>query len=251
MELLDKIEEYWTGRAEGYSQVNQGELATEQREKWKKNLMSHLKGKKPEETKVLDIGTGPGFFAIILAEAGYQVTAVDYTEEMLKEAKQNAGKLAGKIHWQQMDAQNLAFTSETFDVVVSRNLTWNLEKPEKAYGEWIRVLKKGGILLNYDANWYHHLFDQEKRRAYEEDRARVEELQLSDHYTCTDIDAMEEIAREVPLSRIARPTWDKQVLGQFSPNQMLVEEEVWKEVWSEEEKANYQSTPMFLIIVEK
>ena len=51
MELLDKIEEYWTGRAEGYSQVNQGELATEQREKWKKNLMSHLKGKKPEETK--------------------------------------------------------------------------------------------------------------------------------------------------------------------------------------------------------
>ena len=86
MELLDKIEEYWTGRAEGYSQVNQGELATEQREKWKKNLMSHLKGKKPEETKVLDIGTGPGFFAIILAEAGYQVTAVDYTEEMLKEA---------------------------------------------------------------------------------------------------------------------------------------------------------------------
>ena len=55
MELLDKIEEYWTGRAEGYSQVNQGELATEQREKWKKNLMSHLKGKKPEETKVLEL----------------------------------------------------------------------------------------------------------------------------------------------------------------------------------------------------
>ena len=178
MELLDKIEEYWTGRAEGYSQVNQGELATEQREKWKKNLMSHLKGKKPEETKVLDIGTGPGFFAIILAEAGYQVTAVDYTEEMLKEAKQNAGKLAGKIHWQQMDAQNLTFESETFDVVVSRNLTWNLEKPEKAYGEWDQSSEKGGILLNYDANWYHHLFDQEKRRA-EEDSARGEELQLS------------------------------------------------------------------------
>ena len=36
MELLDKIEEYWTGRAEGYSQVNQGELATEQRENGRK-----------------------------------------------------------------------------------------------------------------------------------------------------------------------------------------------------------------------
>ena len=84
MELLDKIEEYWTGRAEGYSQVNQGELATEQRRKWREHLIAHLGGKEPEETKVLDIGTGPGFFAIILAEAGYQVTAVDYTEEMLK-----------------------------------------------------------------------------------------------------------------------------------------------------------------------
>ena len=61
--------------------------------------------KETEETKVLDIGTGPGFFAIILAEAGYQVTAVDYTEEMLKEAKKNAGNLAGKICWKQMNAQ--------------------------------------------------------------------------------------------------------------------------------------------------
>ena len=31
MELLNQIEEYWTKRAEGYSQVNQGELATQQR----------------------------------------------------------------------------------------------------------------------------------------------------------------------------------------------------------------------------
>lgn len=33
--------------------------------------------------KILDIGTGPGFFPVILAEAGYKVTAVDYTQEML------------------------------------------------------------------------------------------------------------------------------------------------------------------------
>ena len=55
------------------------------------------------------MGTGPGFFAIILAEAGIQVTAVEYTEEMLKEAKANAGELSEKIHFQQMDAQNLEF----------------------------------------------------------------------------------------------------------------------------------------------
>lgn len=251
MKLIDKIEEYWTGRAEGYSAVNQGELATDQRVKWRENLMKHLPGEKPEQIRVLDIGTGPGFFAILLAEAGYQVTAVDYTEEMLKEAKKNAGQLAEQITWMQMDAQNLTFDDDTFDAVVSRNLTWNLENPARAYEEWIRVLKKGGRLLNYDANWYHHLFDEEKRRAYEKDRERVEKMDMEDHYTCTDIDSMEEIAREVPLSQIARPKWDVEVLKGISCRDVAVEEQVWKEVWSEEEKANYQSTPMFLVIGEK
>ena len=41
------------------------------------------------------------------------------------------------------------------------------EHPDRAYYEWMRVLKPGGVLLNFDANWYHHLFDEEKRAAYE------------------------------------------------------------------------------------
>ena len=251
MELLNQIEEYWTKRAEGYSQVNQGELATQQRQIWLEKLREHLPDKKPEDVKILDIGTGPGFFAIILTQAGYQVTAVDYTEEMLKEARHNAGELAEKIQWLQMDAQNLDFPDQTFDAVVSRNLTWNLENPTRAYQEWLRVLKKGGKLLNYDANWYHHLFDEEKRKEYEEDRKRVESLHMEDHYTCTDIDAMEDIARKVPLSRINRPLWDKELLEDLDCSKVEIEEDVWKRVWSREERANYYSTPMFLVEGEK
>ena len=52
------------------------------------------------------------------------------------------GELAEKIQWLQMDAQNLDFPDQTFDAVVSRNLTWNLENPTRAYQEWLRVLKK-------------------------------------------------------------------------------------------------------------
>ena len=251
MELLNQIEEYWTKRAEGYSQVNQGELATQQRQIWLENLREHLPDKKPEEVKILDIGTGPGFFAIILAQAGYQVTAVDYTEEMLKEARHNAGELADRIQWRQMDAQNLDFPDQTFDAVVSRNLTWNLENPTRAYQEWLRVLKKGGKLLNYDANWYHHLFDEEKRKEYEEDRKRVESLHMEDHYTCTDIDAMEDIARKVPLSQINRPLWDKELLEDLACSKVVVEEDGWENVGSGEERANYYSTPMFLVEGEK
>ena len=95
-----------------------------------------------------------------------------------------------------MDAQNLEFENNQFDVVISRNLTWNLENPVQAYKEWFRVLKTGGIILNFDANWYGYLYDEEKRMAYEKDRENVERRQLDDHYLCTDIDRMEEIAKE-------------------------------------------------------
>ena len=60
-----------------------------------------------------------------------------------------------------------------FDVVISRNLTWNLKDPKRAYEEWCRVLKPGGKLLNFDANWYGYLYDEEKRLSYEEDRKSV------------------------------------------------------------------------------
>lgn len=247
MELLRDIEKYWTNRAEGYSQVNQEELAGENRYHWIRELEAQIPSGRKEELEILDIGTGPGFFSILLAEKGYHVTAVDYTEAMLEEVRKNAGALAGNIQFYRMDAQSLGFLDESFDVIVTRNLTWNLENPIQAYREWKRVLKPGGVLLNYDANWYHHLFDEEKRRAYEEDRQKVSAASLEDHYTCTDIDAMEEIARRVPLSRAMRPQWDQYVLNELGFSEVAVSMDVWEHVWSEVEKINYGSTPMFRI----
>ena len=89
-ELLQEIASYWGTRAEGYSEVNEKELAGSQREAWLHVLEEQFPEK--EEMKILDIGTGPGFFPMILSEAGYTVTAVDYTEEMLEKAKENLGK---------------------------------------------------------------------------------------------------------------------------------------------------------------
>lgn len=91
-ELLQEIVSYWGTRAEGYSEVNEKELAGSQREAWLHVLEEQFPEKKKEEMKILDIGTGPGFFPMILSEAGYTVTAVDYTEEMLEKAKENLGK---------------------------------------------------------------------------------------------------------------------------------------------------------------
>lgn len=244
--LLEENKKYWTSRTMGYSQVNEKELSSSQKEKWLDVITHYLPGDR-KNIKVLDMGTGPGFFAIILAEAGFHVTAVDCTESMLNRAKINAGELKDRITWVLSDAENTDLESEAYDAVVSRNVTWNLKEPEKAYREWLRVLKKGGVLLNFDANWYQYLFDDEKRKGYETDRKRVKELCVEDHYTCTDIDAMESIAKKLPLSSRRRPQWDLEVLNSFAVSKVKSDLDAWKQVWSEEEKINYNSTPMFSI----
>ena len=155
--ILSENRQYWTGRSAGYSKVNRTELSTDQRKKWKsclkKEITNHFPATPFEELRVLDVGTGPGFFAILLCEMGLSVTAVDLTPAMLEEARRNAGSLAGQIRFLEMNAEELDFSDDSFDVIVSRNLTWNLPHPEKAYAEWSRVLRPGGLLLNFAANW--------------------------------------------------------------------------------------------------
>lgn len=105
------------------------------------------------------------------------------------------------------------------------------------------MLKPGGLLCNFDADWYGHLYDEEKRSGYEKDRQRVEEKNLEDYYTGTDIERMEAIARQVPLSRQKRPQWDVEALKNAGLTEVSCDTEVWKQVWTEEEIANNGSTP--------
>ncbi len=249
-EFKDKNISYWSKRACTYSVVNQEELATDQHHVWSQTIdqriKSHFPGKKPEEIKVLDIGTGPGFFAIILTELGYQVSAVDYTEAMLEQARSNAGDLAQHIHFQQMNAEELTFADNTFDVIVSRNLTWNLHNPDKAYTHWNRVLKKNGLLLNFDANWYRYLYDDRANDAHKMDRQNVSTMQVEDDTALTDVDAMEDIARKTPLASRMRPEWDIDTLGRLGM-QTVADTEIWRKVWTRTEWVNNASTPMFLV----
>lgn len=256
-QLKDENEAYWTNRASGYSEVNKDELRTQQKAVWTRELAEQIEaafpGVAPENLRVLDMGCGPGFFSIILARAGYRVTAADYTPAMLDEARANVRNegVEQAIDFSRMDAENLEVASDTFDVVVSRNLTWNLPHPERAYAEWLRVLKPGGLLLNYDANWYAHLYDAELRRAYEADRQATQDAGIKDEYVGTDIDAMEDIARQMPLSPVERPAWDEGVLRKLGATQVEVDPQVWERVFSPEERVNYASTPMFRVKARK
>ena len=246
---------YWTDRASGYSEVNQEELAGIQKKTWSdlldREIRDHFKIGETHRSRIriLDIGAGPGFLSVILCEQGYQVTAADFAETMLKEAKQNAGTLAEQICFRREDAMNLSFPEATFDVVLSRNLTWNLPDPQKAYKEWLRVLKHNGLLLIFDANWYAYLRDTEKKQAYDKDRDNVQKQGYDDYNIGANFDIMEKIADELPMTGRHRPAWDEAVFGELGVQSVSSEEDIGSQVYSEKEKINYASTPMFMIKV--
>ena len=207
--MLEEIQHYWNNRYSGYSKVNQKELEGIQRERWKKQFERLLPANK--NLKVLDIGTGPGFFTIILEELGYtNIIGIDVSEKMLEVAKENIqkyGKNNSSIQLIQKDAQKLEFKSETFDIIVSRNLTWNLEKPQQAYSEWLRVLKPNGALFIFDANWYAFLQNESLAKEFEAKRKKAIEEKLEDYWQGEGVDEekMDWIVQQLPLTYQLRP----------------------------------------------
>ena len=255
MNLLEEIQHYWNHRYSGYSKVNQKELEGIQRERWKKQFERLLPANK--NLKVLDIGTGPGFFTIILEELGYtNITGIDVSEKMLEVAKENIqkyGKKNSSIQLIQMDAQSLEFKPKSFDIIVSRNLTWNLEKPQQAYSEWLRVLKPNGALFIFDANWYAFLKNESLAKEFEAKRQQAIEEKLEDYWQGEGVDEekMDWIVQQLPLTYQLRPKWDTEYFSTQEVITVETEENFGDLVWDYEEQLNYGATPMFCIKVVK
>ena len=155
--VLWELKEYWDYRADDYSKRSLEELNNFKRNAWIKVLSDNVP--KKGRLKVLDVGTGPGFLAIIMALEGHDVTAVDISENMLTNAKSNAMREGVKVNFVRTQGVNLPFEDGDFDLVISRHVLWNLEYPERAMREWKRVLNSNGRLIYFDANWYLHLFE--------------------------------------------------------------------------------------------
>ena len=246
--IEEENQAYWTNRAPSYTGIIRAELDDGHLRMWggvvRKELKEHFGGNKTLD--ILEVGTGPGFLSILLAGMGHRVTGVDYTPDMLGEAKENARRYGAEVDLRLMNAEALEFGDKSFDLVISRNLTWNLPHPDRAYREWERVLRPGGLILVFDANYYRFLFDEKALAAYENDRRMTARAGEDDIYLCTDTEAMEAIARQLPFSRIDRPEWDTRFLTGLGMT-ASTDEDVWRQVWDRNEQINQASVPMFLV----
>ncbi|MDW5562051.1 MAG: class I SAM-dependent methyltransferase [Methanomassiliicoccus sp.] len=213
---LEAIRDYWTMRADGYSRSILDDLGSEDWGRWMGVIKRHATSEGALE--VLDIGTGPGFFPILMGREGHRITAVDYTEAMLDMARKNCQEFGVTATFRRMDAQDLAFPDNTFDLILSRNLVWDLEKPRQAYREWLRVLRPGGRMIVFDGNHYLHLYDQ--AYALEEGMRKGGDHRYLDG---VDTNIIKEIARDLPLSRERRPQWDMSALVELGARLVLVD----------------------------
>lgn len=96
---------------------------------------------------VLDIGCGTGTYSIKLANTQLEVTGLDISDEMLKQASKKASLTAHEITFINGDFHVLPFKDQVFDLVITNITLEFVNQPDLAISEAMRVLKKGGRFI--------------------------------------------------------------------------------------------------------
>lgn len=240
MTTRDRIIAYWKGRSADFGVLRKKELTSDLAPRWLREIEPHIRNTKQ---RILDLGTGTGFFAFLLAQKGYSVTGIDLTEDMIAQATAQAielkDTLTGQVDFHCMDAMQLDFSDESFDMILARNLTWTLPDVEAAYKEWYRVLAPKGILINIDGDYgvelkvpvvaQHHIHEGVANETMQECIAITDELSIS---------------------RMDRPHWDVHMIRKAGFSRVYLDMAVSSRIYDKEDEL-YNPVPLFSIVARK
>ena len=244
----EQINETWSIRSDNYDKYVLEELKTDRPEKWLALIEANAPARRP--LRVLDAGCGPGFFSVVLARAGHRVTGIDGSKQMLAHARANAAAFGAQPELLEGDFGALPFPDGEFDLVVSRNVTHIIRAHLAVYGEWFRVLKPGGVLLIFDANWHlPYVPGPVRQEAMDRERACLEKygsgFTHDGSYEYIDSELSPECFRV--FGAAVRPDYDAGVLNQLPFTDVSFVRDVTAELWSEKEKLAYGATPLFML----
>ena len=111
--------------------------------------------------RVLDVGCGPGSITAGIARriGRGRVTGVDLSETQIQLAKQRLVQQGiSNANFRMANAYELPFDDAQFDAVFSHALIEHLGEPERAIGEFLRVLKPGAVMGVATPDWSGFLY---------------------------------------------------------------------------------------------
>lgn len=147
---MQKKSTSWGKVAGWYNQLLEEGEDTYQEILIKPSLLRILSPKPGEE--ILDIGCGQGFFARELAKAGAKVLGIDVAGELVKLAKEQAGK--NETYLVLSAEKMISLSAGRFNAAICVLALQNIKNLQVALSEISRVLKSGGrlvLVLNHPA----------------------------------------------------------------------------------------------------
>jgi SAM-dependent methyltransferase len=145
----DRLRDWWDedavtyDAAAGHAMSDPVEAAA-----WRAVLLRALP---PAPARVLDVGAGTGALALLAAELGYEVTAVDLSQAMLEKAREKAVARGHEVTFVHGPAEEPP--PGPFDAVMERHVSWTLPDPVAALRAWRTVTAPGGRLLLLEGSW--------------------------------------------------------------------------------------------------
>jgi phosphatidylethanolamine/phosphatidyl-N-methylethanolamine N-methyltransferase len=108
---------------------------------WRKKLWDKVEGH-----HILEVGVGTGKnFDYYPKDA--RITAIDFSEQMLKQAVHKRDRKNVKVDLELMDVQSLCFADNSFDTVICSFVFCSVPSAVKGLKEVYRVCKPGGQVL--------------------------------------------------------------------------------------------------------
>ena len=244
----ENIKKYWKELPPSEEDICLKDLHSEKAQTYCEMVMNLAPRKR--DIRILEIGTSGGFLAIALALRGYSVTGIDISNSMIMQAAENARIMKADVNFICAEADDLPFENEQFDIVLSRNVVWNLSNPELAFSQWYRVLSNYGRLIYFDGDWQNQPFDEDYSAYYSFFRSQTRPKDRLSFYA-DDAADIKVFSSRSSSGAETRPEWDRRVLSKWGLIPIYMKCDISDQIWDEKEKSLYYMTQQFLIAAEK
>ncbi|MBR2199732.1 MAG: methyltransferase domain-containing protein, partial [Bacteroidales bacterium] len=111
-----------------------------------KDIVQYVANQIDADDNVLECACGTGMFSLPIARRCKRLTATDFADKMLRQARKKCKDLPNVL-FELADITSLNYDDATFDKVVAANVIHLLDNPSAAMSELMRVCKTGGLVI--------------------------------------------------------------------------------------------------------